>query len=38
MAAAGSHRIATPLAHLDYDPSVEAHVTRVMEVLEPAND
>jgi glycosyltransferase involved in cell wall biosynthesis len=34
LAAAGKHRLMEPLAHLKYDPSVEHHVSRVMEVLE----
>ena len=37
LALAGRHHLAEPFSFLDYDPSVENHVTRVMEVLEPAN-
>ena len=36
LAAASRHRIDRPLECLTYDPSVEHHVTRVMEVLESA--
>jgi glycosyltransferase involved in cell wall biosynthesis len=34
---AGVHRLENPADELTYDPSVETHVTRVMEVLEPAD-
>lgn len=34
MAKMNAHRIADPRIHLKYDPSVENHVARVMEVLE----
>jgi glycosyltransferase involved in cell wall biosynthesis len=36
LANSGQHHLARPFEFLDYDPSVEHHVTRVMEVLEPA--
>lgn len=34
---AGSHRLQDPHGELTYDPSVETHVSRVMDVLEPAD-
>lgn len=38
LAKAGRHRLTDPAASLAYDPSVEHHVTRVMQELEPMSD